>query len=108
MSGKAEIVFVWGSALILAHGFASGDFQELWMLITKQSTTVANPGLFMRLVGEIVLIVILILASDASDDMADLSLWFLAGLSLLFAVTNTAQLQAIIGFFSGGGQNVAH
>lgn len=91
---KGQIVFAWGFALLLAREFTSGDIQELIALIDGTQSNVNNPGLFIRIVGQLILVILLALVSDASDGGADLSLWFLGALTLLFFVTNTATLQS--------------
>jgi hypothetical protein len=108
MSGKAEVVMVWGATLMIIRGMMSGDFAELVTLMTGQSKNVSNPGLMLRLLGMALLIVILVLGSNADDDWANVSMAFLAALTLLFFVTYSSQLNGWISVLLTGVQGGNH
>ncbi len=80
--------------------------------MTGQSKNVSNPGLLFRILGSIVLGIILILGADADDTWADVSMAFLAAVTLLFFVTYASQLNGWISVLlsgvQGGSGQVGH
>ncbi len=98
MSAKAEIIFVWGAALVVARAIMSGDLSALIQIISKQATpgapAAADPGFAWRLIGSLAFIIVLMLMADASDDAADMALWLLAGLTLVFVMFNIGTVQS--------------
>jgi hypothetical protein len=108
MSAKGEVIAVWVATLVVFRGILSGDFLELEQLMTGQSKSVTNAGLLLRILGSAVLGVILILGADADDTWADVSMAFLAAVTLLFFVTYASQLNGWISFLLTGVQGGNH
>ncbi len=98
MSPKAEIIFVWGMALVAAQAITSGNLSALIQLISQKpvpgSPGSVTPGWGWQVLGEIGFVIILMLIADASDDGADMAMWLLGGLTLVFIMFNIGTVQS--------------
>ena len=95
-----------GIGLIIAAGVVSGQFGQLWTVISKGApgtafnaqgnTTPVNRDQILLLAGEIVFVVIAVKLADTSDDAKKVITALLVGLWFVWAMFNSQNLSGWI------------
>jgi hypothetical protein len=109
-SGKSELVFLLGAALIIVSGLtnkqlnAVGDlfFNAKKMKYTRQQARVG----MVTLGGELLFLIILTAISETSDAFANVALAFLAGLFIVWSMLNVKTSSKWVEFITGKAKNI--
>lgn len=109
-SGKGELVFLIGAALIIASGLTNKHLNAVGDLLfnaknMKYSRQQARTGMVV-VAGEVLFLVILTSVAEASDEFANVALALLFGLFLVWSIINVKTTAGWANFLTGNSSKI--